>query len=94
MQRKAQGLIDDQAPDYANFFMNELGYYQVEHPTANDVIIYISVIDDKHNRSVHFGFFTDDGKVISKDGATGSVYNHDKCATNYGDYYIILRKPL
>lgn len=73
--------------NFVKFYMDVLGYYQVEQPLAGDVIIYL----DSDNNDVHMGIFDDKGQVISKIGE--NIYKHDPERCFFGNCYIILRKP-
>lgn len=68
------------------------GYHLVDLPEPGDLVVYF----DKDGVAEHFGIWNNNGKVVSKWGWKGSVYEHPihLVPSSYDDSVVFYRKPL
>ena len=76
----------------AEVFLRSSGYMTVDEPQEGDVVAYRD--KEKPQSIEHFGVYVGEGRVISKPGQIGHVYEHEiwQIPEGYGNEVIFFRK--
>jgi len=91
-ERSYQTFLSEFSSDVCSLeTINEWGYSVVEEPQPGDLVIY-----HDGSKDVHYGIWNQNGKVVSKWGMGGEVYEHplNLVLKDYGTHVSFHRKPV